>query len=554
MSGEDVGQKPMRSGKPYYQATPALQDLGRKVDKMAAKSFPLPAHHLCGQSDLGNPLAEIPSQPGDLEPGRIAPKLRHRHAPAGDPLAKLFNDIFLVAALIGKIDDLASRVRARQIGQHQPVTEMGKECPLSISLFDQNPPHDHPTRRVQPVGLIVDLAQPLLYGAQPAKPALSRFLAPPVLRIHMTRRPASLRALGSRKKGLPVLLPNGLDQRCTLGIYPSPNRKVRSLIDGSIENIRTVKVGIPTYQGVSKMAPNPRQHLFKSPGRRIRRAGAPRLIDDLEALPAAGQRNHQRLIRPSPIVAKVRPFFLYPIKRLDVPVEIHQRKLVSFSLTTRLARKLRPHRLLDRVDHSREPLQVLRGPKPTQKISGRGRVWNPTRSHQPPNRLAPLQDRLILQTRPVGIKRVRQRQHMIRFVVRGMTLKQPQRPVQPLRHPKPPDKLLRQHQPSVMRHLASWIALQMEQGVTHHPPFGLGPRKLFGIYARVRIDVTCALKCDRYFHLGALCFWGYVLSCNFSYTSFQRAFPVLNPSQRFFLLYSAYLSASIRFGVCARRR
>ena len=67
MSGEDVGKKPMRSGKPYYQAPPALQDLGSDVDKVAAKAFPLPAHDLTGQSELGNPLAEIPSQSGDLK-------------------------------------------------------------------------------------------------------------------------------------------------------------------------------------------------------------------------------------------------------------------------------------------------------------------------------------------------------------------------------------------------------------------------------------------------------------------------------------------------------
>src|SRR5512132_2762008 len=166
---------------------------------MAAKALPLPAHHLTGQSDLSNPLAEIPSQPRDLEPGRIAPKLRHRHAPARDPLAKLLDHVFLVAPLISQIDDLLRTVRARQIGQHQPVTKMGKERPLPIRLFDQHPPHDHPTRSLKPVGLIVDLAQPLLYRAQPAIPALSRLLAPPVQCIPMTPRPAAFLTLGSRK-------------------------------------------------------------------------------------------------------------------------------------------------------------------------------------------------------------------------------------------------------------------------------------------------------------------------------------------------------------------
>jgi len=185
-----------------------------------------------------------------------------------------------------------------------------------------------------------------------------------------------------------------------------------------------------------------------------------------------------------------------------MPVEIYQRKVVLFSATACLASQLRPHRLLDLVDNSREPLDILRGLKSTQKISGRRRVRNPTRSQQPPNCLAPLQYCLILQTRAVGIQRVRERQHMIRLVVGRMTLEQSQRAIQPLRHSELLDKLLRQYQTSVMRHLASGIALQMEQRMTHHPSFGLGPRKLFGIYARTRIDVTCALKCDRYFHLG----------------------------------------------------
>ncbi|OGA47888.1 MAG: hypothetical protein A3G25_01475 [Betaproteobacteria bacterium RIFCSPLOWO2_12_FULL_63_13] len=58
--------------------------------------------------------------------------------------------------------------------------------------------------------------------------------------------------------------------------------------------------------------------------------------------------------------------------------------------------------------------------------------------------------------------------------------------------------------------LAPRITLKMEQRVTHHPPLSLGPWKLGRIYTRSRIDVTCALKCDIYFHLGALRLWGYV--------------------------------------------
>jgi len=102
----------------------------------------------------------------------------------------------------------------------------------------------------------------------------------------------TLLAIGSRHKGLPVLLGNCLYQNRTLGIKPPPDRKVRSLIDDGIENIRAVKVGIPTHEGISKMAPNSRQHLFKSRCRHVRRAGATRLVDYLKALLATAKRNH----------------------------------------------------------------------------------------------------------------------------------------------------------------------------------------------------------------------------------------------------------------------
>src|SRR5438093_6945721 len=545
MSGEDVGQKPMRSGKPHHQAPPGLQDLGSDINKVAPKALPLPAHHFAGQGDLGNPLAEIPSQPGNLQPCRVAHKLRHRHAPPGDPVAKLLDHVFLVAALISKIDDLPRRIRARQIGQHQPITKMRKERPLSIVLFDQNPPHDHPTWSAKSVGLISDLAHPLLYRAQGAKAAHSRFLATPVRCAHVTRGAAALLAIGSRHKGLPALLHNRLDQRRTLAIEPSRNGKVRSLIDDGVENVRAVKVRIPTNNGVSKMAPDPRQHFFKSLCRRVRRAGATRLIDYLKALPAAAERNHQRLIRPTPVVAEIGSFLLYPIKRLDVPVEIYQRKLVLLSPTTHLARKLRPHRLLNLVDYPGKLLDILQCPEATQEIPGRGRIWNPTGSYQPSNRLAPLQRRLVLQTCAVGIQRVGERQHVVRLVIRCVALEQPQRAVQSRRHPKPPHKLLRQHQSSIVRHLATWIALEMQQRVTHHPTLGLGPRKFFKIDTRTRIDVTCALKCDRYFHLGALCFWGYVVVLQlFVYLISEGFSRSLNPFSHSNYPQRAYLKTS----------
>src|SRR5512145_1331171 len=58
MSSEDVAQIPMRSGQPHHQASAQLENLGRNVDKVAAKALPLPAHHLGAQDQLGDPLAQ----------------------------------------------------------------------------------------------------------------------------------------------------------------------------------------------------------------------------------------------------------------------------------------------------------------------------------------------------------------------------------------------------------------------------------------------------------------------------------------------------------------
>src|SRR5574341_1957608 len=195
MSGQDVGQIPMRSGQPHYQASAQLENLGRKVDEVAAKALPLPTHYLRGQDQLGDPLAQIPRQPSYFQPRRVAHELRHRHAPAGNPVTELLDDVFLVAALIGQIDDPLGRVRTRQIAQHQAVAEMPKQRPLTISLFNQNPPHDHPTRKGHPRGLVVDLADPLPRGVQRAVPSLLGFALTVVGSAPLTSRLAWLVAL-----------------------------------------------------------------------------------------------------------------------------------------------------------------------------------------------------------------------------------------------------------------------------------------------------------------------------------------------------------------------
>jgi hypothetical protein len=66
-------------------------------------------------------------------------------------------------------------------------------------------------------------------------------------------------------------------------------------------------------------------------------------------------------------------------RQLEAPAQFNRK---SFRYT---------NRLLNIVDHLRELRHLWRGLKSTQKISSRRRVSNPRRSHQSPNRFAPLQ-------------------------------------------------------------------------------------------------------------------------------------------------------------------
>jgi hypothetical protein len=127
---------------------------------------------------------------------------------------------------------------------------------------------------------------------------------------------------------------------------------------------------------------------------------------------------------------------------------------------------------------------------------------------------------------------------MVRLVIRRMPLEQPQTLIETLRNPKLPHQLLRQHQTAIVRHLAPRIGLQMQQRMAHHAAPGLRPRQLFGIHTSPAIDVTGALECDRYFHLGALALQVWLLLGRSTYTSLQRASPFFCQSQFYFALIS----------------
>src|SRR5271166_179188 len=405
MSCEDLGQIAMRVGKLDDQAATFFQHAGGDVNEMAPEALPLPAHHFGGQRQLRDPFAQIPGQTGDLKPRPIAHKLRHRHAPARNPGAELLDHVFLIAALVGQIDDLAGRVGARQVGQYKTIPEGLEQRPLAVLLLDADAPHDHPTGTLQPRGLIGQLGKPLPDGAQVAKAPLRDLVLAPVWGTPLTRRCAAWAAsLHARDKRLPGTLGQRRRQRRTVGIHAPADGKVRPRIDCRLQHVGPIEVGVPAHQRVAEMALYPRQYLAQRPGARLRRARVARLVDHPQTLAAAAQRYYQRLVGPAPVVAEVRPFLVLAVKRFDVAVEVDQRQLVPEALAPHAARQLGPRLLLDLIDHGRELLDLRGSLETAQKIARRGRVGYPARPHHAAHRLASLQRPLVLQAGAVDIQ------------------------------------------------------------------------------------------------------------------------------------------------------
>ncbi len=109
VSREELTGEAMRAAdsKPDLRRSP--KDLGRHDDERVAKSLPLPADHLGRKRELRDPLAQVPGQARDLQPGAAARKLGHGIAPSRDPAAELRYDLLLVAALVGRVDHVDRR-------------------------------------------------------------------------------------------------------------------------------------------------------------------------------------------------------------------------------------------------------------------------------------------------------------------------------------------------------------------------------------------------------------------------------------------------------------
>ena len=79
------------------------------VNEGMPEALPLPAHRLARQCQLREPGLEVVGQAGTREKRRVGQERPRRHAHACNPVLKLLDDVLLVAALIGQVDDLPGR-------------------------------------------------------------------------------------------------------------------------------------------------------------------------------------------------------------------------------------------------------------------------------------------------------------------------------------------------------------------------------------------------------------------------------------------------------------
>ncbi len=89
MSREEFFDEAMRAADSEPDQRRPPQDLGGHDDEGTTKPLPLPADHLGRERKLRDPLAQVPGQACDFQPGAVARELGHGIAPSCDPAAEL---------------------------------------------------------------------------------------------------------------------------------------------------------------------------------------------------------------------------------------------------------------------------------------------------------------------------------------------------------------------------------------------------------------------------------------------------------------------------------
>jgi hypothetical protein len=306
----------------------AANDLGGDVHEGLPKPLPFPAHDLRGQRELGDPLAEVPGEPRDLEPGAVAVELGDRHAPRGEARAELLDHVLLVAAFVGQVDHVLGRDRGRQARHDVAVAVLLEEEALALVMLDELTA-DHQAIRLTGRVDLLDLGQPLLDELLLLEVARASSLAAAVWLLAARGERwvlATLEALamGPRPKRLPPSFVDRLDELGAVRELSTDEREVGAGAVARCAHVAAIEVAIAAHEQLAAALPGAWQDRVEHVGRAVRGPDVAGAVADREALAGPRERDDQRLVAPGALV-ELGALLLDAIERFDVPVDVDDR-------------------------------------------------------------------------------------------------------------------------------------------------------------------------------------------------------------------------------------
>ena len=143
-----------------------------------------------------------------------------------------------------------------------------------------------------------------------------------------------------------------------------------------------------------------------------------RTIDQVQRFLGVGQRDHQRVVSPLPVVADVHPALALTQRRGNRAVGVDHRAIEELLLL------LLPDSQANFVDRLHQRHHLLIGLESPAEVAGRCRIGNPLRAQCIQINLVVAKRLQILKAPAVARDVVGDVQHMIRFVIRQMHLEQ----------------------------------------------------------------------------------------------------------------------------------
>ena len=359
------------------------------------------------------PGLQIPRQRCDDHVGPVRYQTVRRHPQGVHSTLELTDDVFLVAAIVGKKDHFSHR-HLPIVGDVEEVPDLIKQPVLP--LFDREvlPNHNHAIGFLTVSGTIVKLGDLLALQADVLEFSLLDYLFFDVFRTApffaldlITRRPLERFPL-SLRQGI------GHPDQVRLGVITKD--KTNPLVP-AIEVSRQREIRVAPKPDLRKH----RRHQIDCPvhplGRSVGRGTVARPIHQIEDLIRIGQGHDQRCVTPDPVVGNVHSFLAFPQGSGDGPVHVDDGLLPEGSILQL------PHLgsgFIDGFLKSEDPILI----ETTEEISSRRGIRNPLGSQSVHVGLILAQPLDIFETGSTRQDVVCDVQYMIGFPVRKVVLEQ----------------------------------------------------------------------------------------------------------------------------------